>query len=162
MLWLALKSAVNSYANHLWPLPLKSLSTPFLQWGRDHPSYWQPGIVKNTRGLQGGSSRCQESQMQMACCWILPAVTPAMALLIRIAASLNESGMCNLHHQWLATYCTCLVSYSCAGKWCNRCLTFRHLPVWAGIIRGGTLQLFILFEQWSVTDSLYVVICILL
>lgn len=25
------------------------------------------------------------------------------------AACLNENGMCNLHHKWLAAYCTCLV-----------------------------------------------------
>lgn len=37
------------------------------------------------------------------------------------------------------------------GKWRNRWLTCRHLPIWAGINRGVTLELFILSVLWSVT-----------
>lgn len=118
-----------------------------IQRVKDHPSSWQPGIVKNTCCWWGGSSRCHECQMQMTWFWLLQAATPAMALLDD--TSLNENGIFNLHHKWLAAYCTCLALQSCAGHWFNKCLTWRHVPICAGIIKGVTLQL--LFALRSVT-----------
>jgi len=134
------------------PTSQKRLNSISSLWVKDHPSYWQPGFVKNTCGWQVGSSRCQESRCRCPSDELYRGDTCHGTCTNMAAACLNENVMYNLHHKWLAAYCTCLVLYSCEGKWCNRCLTCRHLPIWAGVIRVVILLLFILSALWSVTS----------